>query len=133
MTIRDALHEKLRSRTAEVAVVGLGYVGLTLAVALARAGFTVRGIDVDLEKVTSVNRGESYVADVAEDVLRALVEAGRLSVATGFDAAGPADAVVICVPTPLRKSREPDISFILSALESLLPRLRPGQLVILES
>jgi UDP-N-acetyl-D-glucosamine dehydrogenase len=125
--------ERLRSGAATVAVVGLGYVGLTLAVALGRAGFRVRGIDVDLEKVSLVNDGRSYVGDVPDADLAALVGAGRLSATTTFDATADADVVVICVPTPLRKSKEPDISFILSALENLLPWLRRGQLVILES
>lgn len=127
------LRDRLESRSATVAVVGLGYVGLSLAVALGRAGFRVRGIDVDLERVNLVNAGTSYVDDVAGEELQALVAAGRLSASTGFEVAGEADVVVICVPTPLRKSKEPDIGFILSAMESLLPQLRPGQLIVLES
>ncbi|MBI1893440.1 MAG: nucleotide sugar dehydrogenase [Candidatus Rokubacteria bacterium] len=127
------LRARLEGASAQVAVIGLGYVGLSLAVALGRAGFTVRGIDVDLERVSLVNAGRSYVIDVAEDHLRALVAAGRLSAGTTFERVNEADVVVICVPTPLRKSKEPDISFILSALESLLPWLRPGQLLVLES
>ena len=124
---------KLRSGTASVAVVGLGYVGLSLALELGRAGLTVLGIDVDLERVSLVSAGSSYIGDVAGADLRALVEAGRLSASTTFDGVPAADALVICVPTPLRKSKEPDISFIIAAVDGVVPRLRPGQLVVLES
>jgi UDP-N-acetyl-D-glucosamine dehydrogenase len=128
-----SLIEKLEARTARVGIVGLGYVGLSLAVELAKAGFTVRGVDLDLERVNLLNRGESYLVDVPAEVLAPLVGAGRLSGSTSFDQAATADAIIICVPTPLRKSKEPDISFILSALESLLPYLHGGQLMVLES
>jgi UDP-N-acetyl-D-glucosamine dehydrogenase len=127
------LREKLETRTARVSIVGLGYVGLSLAVELAKAGMVVRGIDLDLERVSLLNRGESYLVDVPAHVLAPLVAAGRLSGSTSFDAAASADALIICVPTPLRKTKEPDISYILSALESLLPHLRAGQLMVLES
>ena len=127
------LREKLERRTATIGVIGLGYVGLSLALELAKAGFTVRGIDLDLERVSLLNRGESYLVDVPAEALGSCVSQGRLSGSTSFDAASSADALIICVPTPLRKTKEPDISFILSALESLLPRLRPGQLMVLES
>ena len=130
---RERLIARLKAAEASVVVVGLGYVGLSLAAALGRAGCTVRGIEVDLERVSLVNQGVSYIGDVAGDELAALVQQGRLSASTTFEAVGSADAVVICVPTPLRKSKEPDISFILSALESLLPWLHAGQLVVLES
>ena len=129
----EALKRKFETRDARVAVVGMGYVGLSLAVELARNGLVVRGIDLDLERVSLLNRGESYLVDVSAEVLRPLVEGGRLSASTGFEEAAAADAIVICVPTPLRKSKEPDISFILSAVEQLLPRLRRGQLMVLES
>jgi UDP-N-acetyl-D-glucosamine dehydrogenase len=127
------LKEKLDARTARVSIVGMGYVGLSLAVELAKAGLTVRGIDLDLERVNLLNRGESYLVDVAADTLAPLVAAGTLSATTSFEDAESADAIVICVPTPLRKGKEPDISFILSAVENLLPRLRQGQLMVLES
>ena len=129
----NALKEKLETRTARVSVIGLGYVGLNLAVELARAGFAVRGIDLDLERASLLNRGESYLVDVPADTLAPLVADGRLTASTTFDAAASADVLIICVPTPLRKSKEPDISFILSALESLLPHLHPGQIMVLES
>ena len=127
------LKGKLDTRTARVSIVGMGYVGLSLAVELAKAGLTVRGIDLDLERVNLLNRGESYLVDVSADTLAPLVAAGTLSATTSFEDAESADAIVICVPTPLRKGKEPDISFILSAVENLLPRLRQGQLMVLES
>jgi UDP-N-acetyl-D-glucosamine dehydrogenase len=128
-----ALERRIKERTAQVAVVGMGYVGLSLAVELARASLAVRGIDLDLERVNRLNRGESYLVDVPSAALGPLVAAGTLTATTTFDQAGAADVIIICVPTPLRKSKEPDISFILSALEHLLPHLRQGQLMVLES
>ena len=130
---QDNLKRKIEDRTARVHVIGLGYVGLSLAVELAKAGFAVRGIDVDLERVTRLNRGQSYLVDVATETLAPLVAEGRLTGTTAFDEVGQADALIICVPTPLRKSKEPDISFIVAALESLLPHLHQGQLLVLES
>ncbi len=130
---KDSLKRKIEDRSARVHVIGLGYVGLSLAVELARAGFTVRGIDVDLERVARLNRGQSYLVDVATETLAPLVSSGRLTATTAFDEAGQADALIICVPTPLRKSKEPDISFIVASLESLVPHLHQGQLLVLES
>ncbi len=129
----QTLKQKLETKTACVSVVGMGYVGLSLAVELAKSGLTVRGVDLDLERVSLLNRGESYLVDVSSDTLAPLVAAGTLTASIGFEDAGSADAIIICVPTPLRKSKEPDISFILSATEHLLPRLRRGQLLVLES
>jgi UDP-N-acetyl-D-glucosamine dehydrogenase len=129
----EVLKRKIETGTARVSVVGMGYVGLSLAVELAKAGLSVRGIDLDLERVTLLNRGESYLVDVSADTLAPLVAAGTLSATTSFDEVGDVDALIICVPTPLRKSKEPDISFILSAVEKMLPRLRAGQLIVLES
>ena len=128
-----ALTEKLENRTARVSVIGLGYVGLSLAMELAKAGFEVRGVDLDLERVSLLNQGQSYLVDVPTEALRPVVASKRLTASVGFADAATSDALIICVPTPLRKSKEPDISFILSAVESLLPHLRPGQLLILES
>jgi UDP-N-acetyl-D-glucosamine dehydrogenase len=127
------LRDRLRSRSAKVAVVGLGYVGLSLAVALGRTGFRVLGIEVDLEKVSLIKAGSSYIGDVADRDLRELVSRGRLSATASFEGVAEANVIVICVPTPLRKSKEPDISFILGALDSLLPHLQHGQLIVLES
>jgi UDP-N-acetyl-D-glucosamine dehydrogenase len=129
----DTLKQKIETKQARVTIVGMGYVGLSLAVELAKAGLVVRGIDLDLERVSRLNQGESYLVDVSTETLAPLVRAGVLTGTTSFDEVGDADAIVICVPTPLRKSKEPDISFILSAVENLVPRLRPGQLMVLES
>ena len=130
---KEELEEHFLTRQARIAVVGLGYVGLSLAVEFARAGFVVNGIDIDMERVSAVNAGVSYLVDVESDFLHMLVTGHQLSATTAFERARDAHAVIICVPTPLRKSREPDISFVLSALESLLPHLRHGQLIVLES
>ncbi len=106
---------------------------MPLAVEFARGGLEVVGIDIDPEKVASVNAGRSYVLDVPDDTVAGLVAGGGLRATTEFDALQDADAVCICVPTPLRKSQDPDISFIVSAVEEISPRLHPGMLVVLES
>jgi UDP-N-acetyl-D-glucosamine dehydrogenase len=129
----DTLLQKLEDRTARVSIIGLGYVGLSLAVELGKAGVEVRGVDLDLERVNLLNRGESYLVDVPADVVAPLVASGRLSASSDCSAVGESDVVIICVPTPLRKTKEPDISFILSAVENMLPYLRSGQLMVLES
>ena len=115
-------------------VVGLGYVGLPLAVTFADAGFRVCGVDTDAKRVEAVNAGRSHVPDVpSETVARLVLDAGRLSASTGYDAVGESDAVLICVPTPLGKTRDPDVSYIVSAASEIAPRLREGALVVLES
>ena len=106
------LRQALEQRAARVGVIGLGYVGLPLAVAFGKAGFSVLGVDVDPERVARLTAGESPVEDVGSDDLATLVAAGRLSIATDAGALKNADAIIICVPTPLGKSREPDISYI---------------------
>jgi UDP-N-acetyl-D-glucosamine dehydrogenase len=133
MTIKDVLQEKLKSRTATVVVLGLGYVGLPLAVVFAEVGFKVIGIDPVQEKVDAINRGKSYVLDVPSEVVARLSTAGRLSATIDFAACARADAVSICVPTPLRKTGDPDLSFIISAVEGLAPYVHPGMVVVLES
>ena len=132
-TIKETLIEKLNNKTAVVAVMGLGYVGLPLAVVFAEAGFRVIGVDPVEEKVAMVNRGESYVLDVPSSIVARLVAAGRLSATADFSALRQADAVSICVPTPLRKTGDPDLSFIVSATEGLAPYVHNGMVVILES
>ena len=115
-------------------VVGLGYVGLPLAVTFADAGFRVRGVDTDAKRVEAVNAGRSHVPDVpSETVAKLVLDTGRLSASTGYDAVGESDAVLICVPTPLGKTRDPDVSYIVSAASEIAPRLREGALVVLES
>lgn len=130
---KEQLINKLETRTATMAVLGLGYVGLPLAVVFAEAGFKVVGVDPVQEKVEMVNRGESYVLDVPAETLKQQVAAGRLSATTDFAACRAADAVSICVPTPLRKTGDPDLSFIVSATEGLAPYIHPGMVVVLES
>src|SRR5512135_938833 len=130
---KDTLIKKLQDRTARVAILGLGYVGLPLAVVFAEAGFKVLGVDPVAEKVECINRGQSYVLDVSSDTVAALVGAGRLLATTDFSATLQADAVSICVPTPLRKTGDPDLSYIVSAAEGLAPYVHPGMVVVLES
>jgi UDP-N-acetyl-D-glucosamine dehydrogenase len=131
--LATALHQRLLDRTATVGVVGLGYVGLPLAVELARAGFTTIGIDLDPRKAAAINRGESYIQDVPTERIAELVAAGRLSATTDFSVVTTLDTVNICVPTPLRKTKDPDLSFVVAALESVQVHLHRGLLVILES
>ena len=134
MTPAERLRERIERREAVVCVVGLGYVGLPLAVTFAEAGFRVVGVDTDAARVAAVNAGRSHVPDVAsEAVARLALGEGRLSAATGYEAVGEADAVLICVPTPLGKTRDPDVSFIVAAASEVAPRLREGALVVLES
>ncbi len=132
-TYKDVLLKKIQDRTARVAILGLGYVGLPLAVVFAEAGFKVVGVDPVAEKVECINRGESYVLDVPSETVASLVEAGRLLATTDFAATLQADAVSICVPTPLRKTGDPDLSYIVSAAEGLAPYVHPGMVVVLES
>jgi len=129
----DALLDRIHSHRARVGVVGLGYVGLPLAVELARAGFTTTGIDLDARKVDAINRGTSYIPDVPSEEVAALVNAGRLKATTGFNAVASLDTVNICVPTPLRKTKDPDMSYVAGAVEGIAEFLHPGMLVILES
>ena len=127
------LAEKIGSRRARVGVVGLGYVGLPLAVEFAHAGFSVTGIDVSERKVRRINAGDSYVGDVPSATLAPLVEAGALRATSDFAALAGLDTVNICVPTPLRKTKDPDMSFIVAACEQIAGHLHAGMLVILES
>ncbi|MBI4593007.1 MAG: nucleotide sugar dehydrogenase, partial [Candidatus Rokubacteria bacterium] len=132
MTPAEQLLERLRD-TPIVGIVGLGYVGLPLAVAFAESGATVVGVDLDPDRVASIDAGESFIEDVPTETLAALVKTKRLSASGSYAALKNADAIVICVPTPLGKSKEPDISFILGAADSVAKIIRRGQLVVLES
>jgi UDP-N-acetyl-D-glucosamine dehydrogenase len=129
----SALYHKISRREATVGVVGLGYVGLPTMVASAQAGFRVVGIDIDPRRVAWVNAGCSYVEDVANDVLVPLVEAGRISATTDYDAAGPLDVVVICVPTPVTKNKEPELGPLQDAIRTLGKHMHGEQLVVLQS
>jgi UDP-N-acetyl-D-glucosamine dehydrogenase len=132
-TSTEILVEKIRMRGARVGVVGLGYVGLPLAVEFARAGFCVTGIDLSQEKVRRVNAGDSYVGDVPSAVLGPLVESGKLRATTDFSAVAELDTINICVPTPLRKTKDPDMSYIVSACQAIARHFHAGMLIILES
>src|SRR5580700_61310 len=129
----SSLAEKIRSRRAHVGVVGLGYVGLPLAVEYAGAGFHVTGIDLSESKTAKVNAGESYVGDVLTSTLKPLVDKGLLKATTDFSALKDFDTVNICVPTPLRKTKDPDMSYIVAACQEIARYFHPGMLVILES
>lgn len=133
MSIKEQLIQKINNKTATVAILGLGYVGLPLAVVFAEAGFKVIGVDPVVEKVDLINRGQSYILDVTSEKVASLVKRGLLSATTDFAATLQADAVSICVPTPLRKTGDPDLSFIVSATEGLAPYAHPGMVVVLES
>jgi UDP-N-acetyl-D-glucosamine dehydrogenase len=132
MTAKNII-TKFRDRTAHLGVIGLGYVGLPLAVGFAKAGFRVTGFELAEEKVAALNRGESYIIDVAAADVAELVAAGRLGATSDMGRIAEVDSVDICVPTPLSKTRDPDISFIRSAVDVIAPALHEGMLVILES
>jgi UDP-N-acetyl-D-glucosamine dehydrogenase len=133
MSIKETLIEDLKAKRARVGILGLGYVGLPLAVVFAEAGFHVIGIDPDARKVDCLNKGVSYIPDVQSDTLQKLVKSGNLTATTDFSALKDRDAVSICVPTPLRQTGDPDMSFILSATEELAKYMHQGMVVVLES
>jgi UDP-N-acetyl-D-glucosamine dehydrogenase len=125
--------EHVSGRRARIGVIGLGYVGLPLATEFAKAGFRVTGFDIDPRRVARLQTGRSYIQDVPSREVRDLVTAGRFHATTDFDELRTMDAIEICVPTPLRKTRDPDVSYIISAVQEIAPRLRRGQLIVLES
>ena len=129
----DALEQKIKNRTARVGIVGLGYVGLPLAMEFAKAGFSVTGIDAQGAKVEKLNAGESYVQDVPNEELRPLLESGKFRATTDFSAVAELDTINIAVPTPLRKTKDPDMSFIVSACGDIAKHFGAGKLLILES
>jgi len=129
----EDVRRRFTEKQAFLGVLGLGYVGLPLAVAYAKAGFRVLGFELSAERTAAVNRGESYIIDVPTADLAEVVSAGRLEATTDFGRLAEVDSVNICVPTPLGKTRDPDISYIQSAVEEIAPRLHEGMLVILES
>lgn len=129
----DDLKKIVASRKAKAAVIGLGYVGLPLAVEMLAAGFEVIGIDLDRSKIASLENGKSYILDVEDEIISRAIESGRFVPTSDFSNLAKADTVSICVPTPLSKSRDPDISFILAATEEIRKYLRQGQLIVLES
>jgi len=129
----DILAEKIANRTARVGIVGLGYVGLPLAVEFAKAGFSVTGIDAVESKVERINAGDSYIQDVNGNDVLALVESGKLRATSDFSIVTELDTLNICVPTPLRKTKDPDMSYIIAACQEVAKYFHPGSLVILES
>jgi UDP-N-acetyl-D-glucosamine dehydrogenase len=131
--VKDGLLGRIENRTACCAVLGLGYVGLPLAVELARAGFRVLGYDVSENVVAHLNDGDSHIRDVPSDGIREIRDSNRFEATADAGRLGEADALIICVPTPLGKTRDPDVSYVVTATESVAATLRPGQLVILES
>ncbi len=131
--IKTNLLTKLDNKTAKVAVLGLGYVGLPFATVFAEAGFNITGIDPDARKVDELNQSRSYIQDVSTAQVEKLVAAGKLTATTDFSVLADMDAVSICVPTPLRKTGDPDLSFILSVSEELTKYMHPGMVVVLES
>jgi UDP-N-acetyl-D-glucosamine dehydrogenase len=123
----------VHGRKARIGVIGLGYVGLPLAVEFAKAGYRVTGFEIDAKRVAALNAGRSYIQDVPTRELRDLVRSGRLNATLDFDELRRMDAIEICVPTPLRKTKDPDVSYIIAAVQEIAPRLRQGQLIVLES
>jgi len=133
MTPKDTLIDKLRDKTAKIGILGMGYVGMPLAVVFAEAGFNVCGIDPDQRKLETFERGLSYIQDVPSETLAGLRAAGKLTMTGDFSALADMDAVSICVPTPLRKTGDPDMSYVNSAAEELAKYVHPGMVIVLES
>ncbi len=131
MTTKSQLLEKLNNKTAIIGIVGLGYVGLPLMLRYANVGYKVMGIDIDQDKVTKLNKGQSYIKHIKSDRISAVQK--NLQATTDFSKAQEADALILCVPTPLNKYREPDLSFVLETTDALLPYIRKGQVISLES
>jgi len=132
-TLAKTLRDRLSDRTATVGIVGMGYVGLPLAIAAQRASFSVIGFDIDQEKVAIINGGKSPIQNIEHDKVKAMVDSKKFHASANFDEMANADAILICVPTPLSHHREPDVSFIERTGEAIQPRLKAGQLIVLES
>lgn len=130
---QESLLARIDATTAQVAIIGMGYVGLPLALCVAKIGFQVLAVDVNAERVDQINAGHSYISDVSEAELKSLVAEGKINASTDMELLKQADVIVICVPTPLTKNRDPDISYIRQAAEAIANNLRPGQLITLES
>jgi len=128
-----ALLDKIKDKTANIGVIGLGYVGLPLAVEKAKAGYHVLGFDIQKEKVEKVNKGINYIGDVVNSELEKLVEDGHLSATADYDRIKECDCVMICVPTPLNKYKQPDLSFVVDSTKEVAKRLHPEMLIVLES
>jgi UDP-N-acetyl-D-glucosamine dehydrogenase len=131
--MKNELISRITNKQAHVGVIGLGYVGLPLIVEFTSKGFSGTGFEVDELKATKINDGDSYIGDVPSQRLKEAVDAKRLRATTDFNHLSECDAIIICVPTPLRKTKEPDVSYIFAAAEQITKRLRRGQLIVLES
>lgn len=132
-SIKTTLLDKLTSRRAVIGIIGLGYVGLPLALRCLEAGYPVLGLDIDPLKIEALRAGRSYIKHIAAAPIQAALHSGRFTPSTDFSLARDADALILCVPTPLDAHREPDLSYVLASLEEILPHLRPGQVISLES
>jgi UDP-N-acetyl-D-glucosamine dehydrogenase len=127
------LREKILKKKAKIGIIGLGYVGLPLAVNFAKNGFPVYGIDVDKNRVNKVNKGSSYILDISSEELKRVIKSGSFSATNDFSRIKDLDAIIICVPTPLYKTKEPDVSFIIAAVENIKKHMKRGQIIVLES
>src|SRR5438309_57922 len=131
--IKDELEKLISEKRALIGVIGLGYVGLPLIVEFCSNGFNAIGFEVDARKADEINAGRSYIVDVTSQDVKKCVDGGRLTATTDFGKLNECDAIVVCVPTPLRKTKDPDMSYILTAGKEIQKSLRRGQLIILES
>ncbi|OGJ90429.1 MAG: UDP-N-acetyl-D-glucosamine dehydrogenase [Candidatus Raymondbacteria bacterium RifOxyA12_full_50_37] len=131
--MKETLHRKIREKSATIGIIGQGYVGLPLAVEFANAGFNVIGFDIDPAKVEKINTGVSYIVDVKSEDLKAVVAKKKLCATADFSRLGDVDSISICVPTPLRKTKDPDISYIAASMEQICKYMKKGALVVLES
>ena len=125
--------KKINSKEAKLCVIGLGYVGLPLAVEFAKAGFKVTGIDISENRVNKINKGENYIRDINDKELRSLIDSGSLKATTDYSVISQMDAISICVPTPLSKLKDPDVSYIQSSIDEIVNYIHPGLLLVLES
>ena len=132
-TIYEDLLKKIRDKTCRVGIIGMGYVGLPTMVAVANAGFRVAGIDTDGERVHHLNHGESYINDVPDDTLKSLIDANLISATSDYSETHDLDVILICVPTPITKYKEPDVGPLSSAIHEFSQHARRGQLVVLQS
>ena len=128
-----SLKTKIKQKEAQIGVIGLGYVGLPLAIEFAKAGFSVTGIDIDVSKVAKIYAGENYIPDIADDTLQTLVRSNNLRATKDMDVIADLDAVTICLPTPLSKVGDPDISYIITAIDVINKGIHKDLLIILES
>ncbi len=133
MSTKETLIKNLKEKKARVAILGLGYVGLPLAVVFGEAGFHVTGVDPDVRKIDAIRQGVSYIPDIKTEAVEKLVKSGHLTATTDFSVLKEIEAVSICVPTPLRQTGDPDMSFIVSATEELAKYMRKGMVIVLES